>query len=197
MTEDLSLQTYDEFLRAAKMFSSRETARGKPMVAAVSSRHILLEGEVVPETIKPLRPAEKQRLVDIEMDRLKQERAELGQYRDDRFAKNLTHPSPERMIGPISRRQSSQTAERHRNNTEKLSEYRDVAHARAVEMQELGTACMREKRYDVAAQYYRDALAVKLPTSVADQDFLDPWKIAELNRDLSRAEEMVAMVARR
>ena len=54
---------------------------------------------------------------------------------------------------------------------------------------------MREKRYDVAAQYYRDALAVKLPTSVADQDFLDPWKIAELNRDLSRAEEMVAMVA--
>ena len=71
---------FEEFVLAAESFSSRENARTIRVDHGYSLS--LPEGERAPEFV-PLRPAQRQALVDREWERLRREREELGTYRGE------------------------------------------------------------------------------------------------------------------
>ena len=80
----------------------------------------------------------------------------------------------------------------HRSNLEKATAHREAAHRRAKEYGQRGFDFMLAKRYADAAEMFFRALGAG-PSGVAYRDFLDPWKVEELEGALFRAREMVAM----
>ena len=183
---------FAEFEAAAKQFLQDELATTRH----VADLDYVLEGdEVVPEPIRKLRAADKKALVDAEWARVHRERAELDVWREE-----MT-PAVE-PVAPFDRtEEQAEEAARlpgergivvHEGNAEKFSDAREAAHAKAAALQVEGTGHMRARRYSAAAECFAAALK-EGPTSVAYRDFLDPWKVAELERDLQRAQEMDAM----
>ncbi len=181
---------FEEFVAAAQHFLHREESQYTRHVADLQYL-----GDERPPVVRQLRPAERQALVDQEWARIRKERMEMASWRDDM---TVPEPEPEPRELTDAQREELQRhpVERgvvaHERNTEKLSEYREAAHAKALAYQVQGTAHMKARRYSEAALCFKQALT-EGPTSVAYKDFLDSWKVAELERDLARAEEMAAM----
>jgi tetratricopeptide (TPR) repeat protein len=181
---------FEEFEAAAQHFLNREDSQYTRHVADLQYL-----GNERPPVVRKLRPAERQALVDQEWARIRKERREMASWRED-----MTTPEPEPEQRQLTDAQQQELqrhpVERgivaHERNTEKLSEYREAAHAKALTFQAEGTAHMKARRYSQAALCFKQALT-EGPTSVAYKDFLDSWKVAELERDLARAEEMAAM----
>ena len=181
---------FEEFEAAAQHFLRREGSQKTRHVAELEYL-----GDEPPPQVRELRPAERQALVDQEWARVRKERAEMASWRDDMVA---SAPAPQQrqrtaeQQAELRRHPVERGVVTHESNTEKLSEYREAAHAKALTFQADGTAHMKARRYSQAAVCFKAALT-EGPTSVAYKDFLDPWKIAELERDLARAEEMAVM----
>lgn len=208
---------YEEFEIAAKSFLVKESVTKTVSNDLRGAMDYL--GDEPPDPVRTLRPQEKQALVDIEWERLRREHREMDSWRDE-MAPALEQKS-ERSAFELEQKErtfertAAQRAElarhpqlqsvdgdeldgiaqgvgEHQNNTEKLSEYRSAAHGLALSYQRQGTAHMKARNYEQAAVLFKKALT-EGPTAIAYKDFLDSWKIAELERDLARAEEMSAM----
>lgn len=181
---------FEEFEAAARHFLRQEDSQHTRRVA-----NLEYLGDEPPPVVRQLRPAERQALVDLEWARIRKERMEMASWRDSMMAAS-PEPEPRQLTAQQQEELQRHPVERgvvtHERNTEKLSEYREAAHAKALTFQSEGTAHMKARRYSQAAVCFKQALT-EGPTSVAYKDFLDPWKVAELERDLARAEEMAAM----
>ena len=130
-----------------------------------------------PAPIEPLRPQERQRLMDAEWAKLRRERDELGQYRPD--TRKLERAPAPKEAGPVPRflyPLENQRTGLHRANDEKRTSARNAAHERAACLQTQGVEYMRAQRYEEAAKCFERAAAdyEVLATNIAEtRDFLD------------------------